>query len=180
MKKIVLMAVMAIVSLTANAQAYVGGQFGFGVSKTRLTGEFQKGQTSTDVFKIAPEVGYNFNKKVAIGMSAGIGLTSVTDMDHVTEVAVSPYFRYKFVQSGPITVFSDVVAEWSSTLVKDETASAYGIGLRPGVSVDLGKNWSAAATTILFAHQYWADDEISRTQFNINPSQLSVGFYYNF
>lgn len=180
MKQFLLMAVMAIISLTANAQAYVGGQLGFGVSQTRLTGDFIKGQTSTTYFKIAPEFGYNFNEKIAAGFSAGMEFTSVTDMDNVTEVAVSPYFRYKLVHSGPFTVFGDVVAEWNSTVIDDGSASAYAIGLRPGVSVDLGKNWSAAATTILFAYQYWANDEISQTQFNLNPCQLTVGLYYNF
>jgi len=180
MKKIILMTFVAMTSLTVYAQSYIGGSIGFGVSNTQIAGKIRNGGTTTTTFGIAPEFGYNFNEKVAVGMSVGAQNTSVMRRDNITDISVDPYFRYKVGKAGPFTFFGDVVAEWESTITGGESSSSYGIGLRPGVSVDLSKNWSAAATTVLLSHKYWANEEISQTQFNIAPCQLSVGFYYNF
>ena len=80
MKKIILSALVAIVSLTANAQFWAGGQVGFNTSKTSIDGnELDKANT----FTLIPEIGYNLNDNwdiaVAIGYAhqSGKGMSSV-------------------------------------------------------------------------------------------------------
>ena len=60
MKKIILAALVAIVSVSANAQFWAGGSVGFNTSKTTIDGnELDK----TNSFTLAPEVGYKLNDK---------------------------------------------------------------------------------------------------------------------
>lgn len=180
MKKIVLMAVMAIVSLTASAQSYIGGSACFELKNVRYTGTSHNNSATVTTFGIAPEYGYNLNDKLALGMQIGVSVSAVTHQPSTTTIAVDPYLRYKFVKSGPFTVFNDFVLEWSTNMTDDDSASAYAFGLRPGVSVDLGKNWSVAATTDLFYYKTYPDDDLSQTGFAIDPTNVRLGLFYNF
>ena len=58
MKKIVLSVIVALITITANAQVYVGGTFGVGSDKVETEGTEVRNTT----FKILPEVGYEYNK----------------------------------------------------------------------------------------------------------------------
>ena len=65
MKKILLMAAFAVASLTANAQAWIGGSLGFDYEK-------YKDVDAKTTFSIAPTVGYNLDEKLALGLELSL------------------------------------------------------------------------------------------------------------
>ena len=65
MKKIFAIALVAMMTMTANAQVYVGGGIGF-------ASESYDGDSET-VWSIMPEIGYNLNEDWAVGVVVGYG-----------------------------------------------------------------------------------------------------------
>jgi len=134
MKKSLLAAAFALFAFAANAQVYVGGQFGFTSTSVSAGGESES--ISGTSFKILPEVGYNINDQWAVGIQIGYsqGLTAfgtfdVNDLRSLTtnvasaalDVAsssdaydatltafrVAPYARYTFVKAGNFAFFAE-------------------------------------------------------------------------
>ena len=58
MKKIILTALVAVATLSASAQFYVGGAIGFQTSKSG-----EKDAKAQNVFTLSPEIGYDINEK---------------------------------------------------------------------------------------------------------------------
>ena len=69
MKKIVMMAVMAVAALTANAQTWVGGEVGF-------TSSHVNGVGTSKEFSIKPEVGFGLNEKFDVAIALGYSYSS--------------------------------------------------------------------------------------------------------
>ena len=65
MKKIFAVALVAMMTMTANAQVYVGGGIGFQTSSN-------DGNSETTI-KILPEIGYNLDENWAVGIAVGYG-----------------------------------------------------------------------------------------------------------
>ena len=65
MKKIMLSLAMALVSVCASAQVYIGGTAGISSNK------IGDGDSKT-AYKLIPEIGYQFNNKWDAGIEVGI------------------------------------------------------------------------------------------------------------
>lgn len=65
MKKIMLSLTMALVSVCASAQVYIGGTAGISSNK------FEGGDSKT-AYALMPEIGYEFNNKWEAGLEIGI------------------------------------------------------------------------------------------------------------
>ena len=65
MKKIMLSLAMALVSVCASAQVYIGGTAGISSNK------FEGGDSKT-AYALMPEIGYEFNNKWEAGLEIGI------------------------------------------------------------------------------------------------------------
>ena len=65
MKKIMLSLMMALVSVCASAQVYIGGTAG--ISSNKIGDEDSK-----TAYKLIPEIGYQFNNKWDAGIEVGI------------------------------------------------------------------------------------------------------------
>ena len=118
--------VLAALSLSANAQWYIGGGMGFDLNSN-------DGSTHA-MFNITPEGGYNFNDKIAAGLALPITFSTGSS------VSFRPYFRYKFVKFGPVSLFADAYAEFGSVA----SAFSWGVGAAPGLMCDIKNNWSIA------------------------------------
>lgn len=97
MKRLIIIAISALIGLNANAQVFVGGSIGYQYDKTGSTNENKlltaslqaANLQSTDGinhgFNITPEVGYRFNDKWAAGVKIGYAptffSTSIEDSD---------------------------------------------------------------------------------------------------
>lgn len=137
MKKLLLLAVCALASMTASAQFYFGGQVGFSRNAT-------DNQTS---LIIAPELGYNFNDKWAFG--------GVLDYEYqysngtnVNIFEISPYARYKYAKlaDDKLTFFVDCGVGFGVQKVTNYDAGfVYHIGFRPGVHYAIDNHWGILA-----------------------------------
>ena len=91
MKKIMMTLATLFVAVCASAQVYIGG--GFSLANTSVDDD------SYFSWKIAPEIGFQFDKKWDAGVS--LGYTGVENGQKVFELA--PYVRYTVCGSKVVT-----------------------------------------------------------------------------
>ena len=124
-KLFVLFALLACIT-TANAQIYVGGSFGFTSTTIDSGGSDESGSS----FKIIPDVGYQIDDKLSVGVQVGyshgmasFGSISVTDIKSLISTmagayidinnedmklngfTISPYVRYVALDFGKANLF---------------------------------------------------------------------------
>ncbi len=133
MKKIFAIALVAMMTMTANAQVYVGGSLGF-------ASESYDGNSET-VWSIMPEIGYNLNEDWAVGVVVGYGegkdktkVDGVTFTDKVKTFAISPYVRYTAVKLNMVNVFIDGGFGYQNVKWGDVKDNIWQFGLKPGVT----------------------------------------------
>ena len=174
MKKFILAAFVAVASLTANAQVYLGGNVGFNSVKY---GE-EKG---SNVFTLAPEVGYNISSKYAVGAALNLSIGNRAAGDF-TDFELMPYFRYTFASAGPVKFFADgCLSLGTSKLEHHDAQFCWGIGINPGLSVNLAKQVSFVAHLGGIGYkQYGKGGDKVRT-FGIGAlcSEVSFGVFFN-
>lgn len=95
MKKIIIVLLAAAASFTAANKAsaqekglWIGGKLGYWHDKTE--------GVKTDSFSIAPEAGYDFNKRWSVGVALGYEYLKVKDGGSANVFTASPYARYKY------------------------------------------------------------------------------------
>ena len=109
MKKLFVMAVMAVAALNANAQWWAGGSFALNFDNNGRNGD-----QNTTSFEIAPEVGYNLSDNWAVAIALGFGTTNNAAVSEGVDsyyggkldeannyFKVAPYARYTFCKTGP-------------------------------------------------------------------------------
>lgn len=136
MKKIFMMAVMAVAALSANAQVWIGGGIGFTSSHTNGVGTEKE-------FTIKPEVGYSLSDKFDVALA--LNYTYASEKAHkklgggkfsANEFGISPYARYKFVKAGNFFAFVDGGIEYSTTHYKGYSTNdnMFGVYVTPGIA----------------------------------------------
>lgn len=179
MKKILFTLAVSLLTLGANAQVYVGGSVGVGSTKIA-------GGNSETTYKLLPEVGYSFNRNWAVGTVVGLGKGTPTMLDanvaNATEYfTVQPYARYTFVHSKLINVFIDGGVGFTD--YKD-AGTAWSIGLKPGVAVNLSKSLSFVTHVGFLGYNSFDPDGSTSSSsawgLNLDGNNLTFGLYYNF
>ncbi len=180
MKKFLLLAVMAIMTLGASAQTqwYAGGQLTFG-----RTTSSSSGVKSTQV-TVLPELGYNITDKVAVGSKLGVSYRKAGSQEK-TVFEVDPYLRYTYFKTGNLRLFVDGEVDLGVGRADGSTAVEYGIGLRPGLSYQLAKNFSLVAHVGFLGYQSGnhaakANGCDENWGLNLNSNNLMFGFSYHF
>lgn len=167
MKKIVISIIaLATAAFSANAQWYAGGSLGFGFESLKITST----STSTASFSIAPEGGYKLSDKCSIGLI--LGIASATSSDVFTW-ELSPYFRCNFVKFGPVALFGETVATFGTFC----SEFAWGIGIQPGLTVDINDKW--AFVSRIGRLGYVGSKSIGFFQFNVLQN-ISLGIIRTF
>lgn len=188
MKKILMIAVMAVAAVSANAQWYIGGSFGLNFTKAT------KDADSQTTLNIAPEVGYNINDNWAVGAQVGFGMANnltngVEGNLTGTSFTIAPYARYTFAKTGIASFFADGYVSFSSTnfdasrnLKSDKSGSVFSIGVRPGVSLKASDKVSLVAILGNLGYSKASDELGGGSNFGINAdnTDISLGVYYNF
>ena len=105
MKKIILTALVAVASLSANAQVWLGGSLGFNYDKQSVK---HGGSSSNTTFSIAPEIGYSLNDKWDLALALNESLISVKDGDTMNSFTINPYARYTYYTTGKVGFFVDL------------------------------------------------------------------------
>lgn len=182
MKKIIIsILALATISISANANWYAGGGLAFGFSSNN--------GTSNTTFGIAPEAGYKFSDKCAAGLSLDFSVSSIAfsgERMGSFQFTVNPYFRYNFVQFGPVTLFGDAVVALGTTKefasskemsVSSSPAFIWGVSVQPGLSVAINDAWSLVGH--IGGIGYAGTKNTGAFQINL-LNQFSIGIFRNF
>lgn len=186
MKKFYMTMVALLVAVAASAQVYVGGNFGV----TSVSVDNSGDDDSETAYSFVPEVGYNFDKNWAAGIS--IGWAKGTCFGFETDgrsFSVEPYVRCTFYRSDLISVFCDGAVGYAHAYDGTDV-DVTRIGVKPGVALNVGKfsmvahvgflGWQQAKTKT--EHHYYDDDELKVNEWgvDVNGANLQLGLYYNF
>lgn len=177
MKKILLTLAVAVSSIAASAQVYVGGEVGF-------WRDYDQNKTT---FNLQPEVGYTLDEDWALGIALGYGYT-YNDGAKTNAFTVAPYARYTFAKLGPVNLFLDGGFGFATYKVKgaDDSNTGWEIGIKPGVSVNLTDKLSFVAHCGFLGYRdsdddhpykYFGNDGLG---FDLSGNNLTFGLYYNF
>ena len=170
MKKIILMAAMAVATMTANAQVWMGGSLGYGFDKNN--------GFKTNTINVAPEIGYTLsdNWDIAIALDYAV---SFGDGTTVNTFGVNPYARYTFVKLDMVSFFVD--GGFNVAAVKpsgSDATTTWGIALRPGLALKVSDKVSLVSHIGGLGYQH----SKNRNQFglNVDNSAIDFGMYFSF
>ena len=186
MKKMILAALVAVASLSANAQIWVGGEVGFTADKTTNNGtKFQNSAT----FSLLPEIGYTINDKfdfaVLIGMQHGNARNINEEYEtNYNSFILKPYIRYKFAKAGDFTFFVDggfgyKYNHWSEY---EDNRIDWSLGLNPGFSYSISDKVSLVAHVGDLSYTFSKAGDWKYNKFNMGVSgnNLTFGAYVSF
>lgn len=195
MKKIILTAIVAVASITANAQVWVGGSFGFKYQNAKIAG----GELKTTSFTIAPELGYTLNDNWDLAIALEESFISNKDGENGNYFGVNPYARYTFAKTGKVGFFVDLgakigvqsndintaaVGDYTVQAVtkNDDNTTSWGVGIRPGIKYAASDKVTFVASLGGFGfHQLkQGKDKISEVGLNYDGNALKFGVYYTF
>lgn len=176
MKKIILSALVAVCALTANAQVWMGGSVGFGMTDYEAT---DKSQID---FKIAPEIGYTLNENWDVAVGLGFAQTNnylgVKDAN-TTTFAVEPYARYTFAKAGIASFFVDGGISFGSVKPKNvDATTSFAVGICPGFKVALSDD-VCLVTRIGKLGYETVKDTYNKFGFGVDNTTINFGLYWN-
>lgn len=186
MKKVILAALVAVASLSANAQVYVGGSLGF------ATGKAGDGADNISKFAILPEVGYSFNEKWAAGIQIGFTtangdfnadgfpITNPKWGKSLSEFTVSPYARFTFAKTGIASFFVD--GGFVAKFLNNSRGNVWQIGVRPGVKLSASEKVDFVAQLGYLGYSWKSKNAGKGNVFGLGVDNTAINFgvYYNF
>ena len=156
MKKLFLVVVVVAASITTGkAQFYIGGSFGFWYDNTT---------PKTTSFNIAPDAGYSFNNRWAVGMAIGFDARIYHDKtqnwvyinpDGSSSSYIStysndyyfyaePYARFNYFSVDRIKLFLDGVL--GVAVAEHGSFGGFQVIVRPGISINLTDHFTLVGT----------------------------------
>ena len=171
MKKGLLLVVVLLATLAVKAQEiYVGGSFNVWRNSTE----------NTTSFKIAPEIGYNFNETWGLGAELGYAHNYIKGAT-VNSASFVPYVRWSFYNNETVRLFLDGTAGLEIQKIKDgETLKAGLVGIRPGIAVKLNDHFAFVAKYGFLGYQRNISADGDSFGLDLTSENLSIGFHYNF
>lgn len=177
MKKIMLSLAMALVSVCASAQVYLGGSVGISSNKV-------DGNDSKTAYKFIPEIGYQFNDKWAAGIEIGVLKGKVCELSEVGETttfAVAPYVRYTAVSTKFVDFFLDGTVGYANA--SNGGGDAYTAGIVPGIAVKLSDHVNFISHIGFLGYKGYSPKEGSSSStfgLNFDANTISFGAIYKF
>lgn len=143
MKKFIALAAAALMGLgAAHAEGWsVGGSVGawrdLDNKNTSVTVTPEGNYTLSDAWKIGAQLGYSYKYHGS-------------DKSHNNAFVINPYTRYTFYRTGPLSLICDGCVDMSLGATgwkggHSKTSFGIGIGLKPGVTLDVAKNFTLVA-----------------------------------
>ena len=185
MKKVILAALVAVASISANAQVWIGGDLGLGFTKANSNADTQT------TFEIAPEIGYMLNENWGVYADLDFATRSKAIVDANGNLKAASSFgfdvaaRYIFAKSGIATFFVD--GGFGIDFYNNSRGSIFDIKIVPGVSIAASEKVSLVAKLGGIGYRS-ANDKAqaalgaNKSEFGLNAtnSAVSFGVYYNF
>ena len=163
---------VVMTALSVKAQVYVGGELSF----------WHNDDADVTSFIIAPEIGYNFNEKWAVGGNIGFGYAKADDAK-ATTFAIAPYARYSYYENKVVRLFIDGGFGFSSTKVEDmDAVTGFEVGFKPGIAIKLNEKFSLVAKCGFLGYRddYMGQKENNGAGLALSSEDLSFGFHYEF
>lgn len=141
----------------------------------------KSGDTKTNTFSIAPEAGYDFNKHWSVGAALGFDLGSVkvgdADSKSANVFTIAPYARYKYYQTGILTLFMD-----GGFGIATGDSDGFQVGLTPGLALSITDHFSFLTSVGFLGYKkdYYNGGNGSGFGLRLASSDLKFGFYYSF
>lgn len=130
MKKFLLIAVLAVLgAVSAKAQVRLGGEVSV----------WYNNDTENTSYAFMPEIGYKLNDRWEVGTE--IGFTGHSNQSGLN-FKMAPFARYTFLRAGMFSMFGEGGFAVATSKHRD---TAFNIGLRPGIDVELSEHWSLEA-----------------------------------
>ncbi|MBR0046820.1 MAG: porin family protein [Bacteroidaceae bacterium] len=191
MKKLILTALVAVATLTANAQLWVGGEVGYNHSRTT---EHKHELSKSNNFVLLPEVGYKLNDKfdvaVKIGYAHGengndmLGFDIPGNYDYANAFILNPYVRYTFAKAGDFSFFADGGFSYMNGHVcgDENSINAWQIAIKPGISYAISEKVGLVAHVGGIGYSYAKYDIYKTNGFDLGVSgnNITFGAYVNF
>ena len=177
MKKIMLSLAMALVSVCASAQVYIGGTAGISSNK------IGDGDSKT-AYTLMPEIGYEFNNKWEAGLEIGIKKGDVCELRAVPEATtfiVAPYVRYTAVETKLVDFFFEGTIGYGS--VSKGGGDFYEVGIKPGLAVKLSNHVDFITKVGFLGYRGYSPEhgESSSTfGVDVDATNISFGAIYKF
>ena len=177
MKKIMMTLAAVMMAMTMSAQMYIGGGIGF----QSVTPEVGDGETS---FKFSPEIGFQFDENWGAGVAIGYisDKAGAYNLGAESAFEFKPYVRYTALKWKTMNVFFDGGIDYIQS--KNNKVTSFGLGIQPGVSVNLNKDISFVAHMGSLGYRSINPDGDNNNQtrigFDFNGMNLDFGLYYNF
>jgi len=181
-KKCLLTVFALLVTASASAQFYAGGRLGW----------WRDGETHNKRFTIQPEVGYEWNDRISVGALMGfykdksklVKETPLAGEENLItrSFEFSPYLRYSVLKAGPVSLFMDGTIGFATSKTDGQKSrNSFRVGVRPGVSVAVGKDFYAVAHAGFVGY---ADSEVglyhNGVGIDVSGNELTFGMYYRF
>lgn len=186
MKKLILAAFVAVASLTASAQIWVGGEVGFNTWKE--SNPTDKGHQ----FVVAPEVGYKLTDKLDVAVLIGFAHAKnadelfnyeIPDFDYANGFKLNPYLRYTFAKAGNFSFFADGGFTYALLHICGDSKSFnyWDISVKPGIAYSLSDKVSLVAHVGYIGYQFTKKDDWKHNQFGVglDGNDISLGCYVN-
>ena len=165
MKKLFLTLVLAFVGIfSANAQLWMGGAVGAGITKDVKT------------FTLAPEIGYSFaDTPLTIAAEVDYTFVKYLDLKAEHELILKPYLRCNLMTIEKFGVFMDLTGDFGVVNNK-----SYAISLRPGVAWMATEHWTAAFRFAFAQYDHGMYHEANGFFLDCATVAPQFGLYYNF
>lgn len=168
-----------------NGDVFISGAVGFESSKT--------GDAKTNVFEVAPSVGFFVTPNIAVGGRVGFVSqkeeVALEDEIKTTTFTIGAFGRYYFTPASKFSLFGELGVNYGNAKVEqgpDEIkADGFGVEIAPGVSYFLAKNFAIEATWGVLGYNTVKPDfdgaESTDTfQFGLNLRDINFGIVYKF
>lgn len=177
MKKIMLSLAMALISVCASAQVYIGGSAGISSNKI---GDAD----SKTAYKFIPEIGYQFNNKWEAGLSVRVekgDVCNLTQVGEATTFVIAPYARYTAIETKIVNLFLEGTVGYGN--ISKGGGDLYEVGIKPGLAVKLTDHVNLISKIGFLGYRGYSPDEgksSSTFGLNLDASNLTFGVIYKF
>lgn len=172
MRKILCLLFLACAIASTDAQVYIGGSISAWVDENK--------KTETTTLEFLPEVGFLLSDRWSLGTVLGYTQKEVDGTETNNTFEFAPYARFSYYRFDLVRLFVDAsFSLYSSKSGKADRATTYGVGLKPGVALDLSDRISLVAKFGFLGYRQYNEDH-EAVGFNINGNGLSFGVFYTF
>lgn len=180
MKKLIMAALVAVASVSANAQYWAGGEVGFNTSRTSLDGHTLGKENQVT---LAPEVGYKLNDKWDVAVKLEYEHVDEKHGTNANGFAFNPYVRYTYFKSGKFTAFIDGGFSYGFIHESgvDDNLNQWQIALNPGISYGLTDKVGLVAHVGDLSWTFAKQGDVKNNTFDLGVTNaITFGAYVNF